>query len=131
MGIDPRGSDIVVPEQVLNRADIRTALPQVGGKRMTKGVGADGLGQTGPAHRHLDRLVDDAGVNMMATGEASTWIYGKIPRGKDTLPAPCAQTGQQWERKSRSYKGSSLSGHIWKATIRPEGVNLARLRRST
>ena len=55
---------------------------------MPKGVGADVLGQTGPAHRHLDRLVDDARVNMMATGDASTWIHGKMPRGKDILPAP-------------------------------------------
>jgi hypothetical protein len=54
---------------------------------MTKGVGADVFGQTGPAHRHLDRLVDDARVNMMATGDASTWIHGKMPRGKDILLA--------------------------------------------
>jgi hypothetical protein len=87
MGVDHRGSHIVVPEPLLNRVDIRTALQQVGGNRMTQGVGADVLGQTGPAHRHLDGLVDDARVHMMATGDASTWIHGKIPRGKDILPA--------------------------------------------
>ena len=54
---------------------------------MPKGRGADGLRQTGTAHRHLDGLIDDAGVHMMATGDAGTRVDGDVPGGKDRLPA--------------------------------------------
>jgi hypothetical protein len=56
---------------------------------MTNGMGADVLGQTGTAHRHLDGLIDDAGVNVMATGNARTRVNREIPGRKDILPALC------------------------------------------
>ena len=88
MGVDHGGGHIGVPEQLLNGADIGAALQQVGGEGMTKGMRADVLRQTGTAHRHLDGLIDDAGVHMMATGDARTRVNGEIPGGKDILPAP-------------------------------------------
>ena len=57
-----------MPEQVLHGADVGTALQQVGGAGMTKGVCSDVLRQTGTANCYLDGFVDDAGGNMMATG---------------------------------------------------------------
>jgi hypothetical protein len=42
---------------------------------MAKSVGADGLRQTGTTNGHLDGFVDDAGVNVMATGDAGTRAY--------------------------------------------------------
>ena len=60
VGVDHGGGNIVVPEQLLNGADISSALQQVGSEGMPKGVGADLLGQTGAANRRLDGLVNDA-----------------------------------------------------------------------
>jgi hypothetical protein len=88
VGVDHGGGNIVVPEQLLNGADVGSALKQVGGEGMTKGMCADLLRQTGTANRHFDGLVDDAGVNMMATGDARTRVNGEIPGRKDILPAP-------------------------------------------
>ena len=78
-----------MPEQVLNGADVGAALQQVGGEGMTKGMGADMLRQAGPVDRHLDGLIDDAGVNMMAPGDARPRVNGEIPGGEDILSAPC------------------------------------------
>jgi len=77
-----------VPEQLLNGTDVGSALKQVGGEGMTKGMCADLLRQTGTTNRSLDGLVDDAGVNVMATGDVGTWVNGEIPGRKDILPAP-------------------------------------------
>jgi hypothetical protein len=78
-----------VPEPWLNSADIGAALEQVSGEGMAKGVGADGLRQTGTADGHRDGVVDDAGVNIMATGDTGMRVYGDVPGGKDIRPAPC------------------------------------------
>jgi hypothetical protein len=53
MRVEHGGGKIVVPEPLLNGADIGAALQQVGGEGMTKGMGADVLRQTGTANRHL------------------------------------------------------------------------------
>ena len=53
MRVEHGGGNIVVPEQLLNSADIGAALQQVGGEGMTKGMGADVLRQTGTENRHL------------------------------------------------------------------------------
>jgi hypothetical protein len=88
MSVDHRRGHIVVPKQVLNGADVGAALQQVGGEGMTKGMRADVLRQTGTADRHLDSLVNDARINMMATGDTRTRVYGDVPGGEDILPAP-------------------------------------------
>jgi hypothetical protein len=41
------------------------------------------------ADGHLDGFVDDAGVNVMATGDTGTGVYRDVPGGEDILPAPC------------------------------------------
>ena len=65
MGVDHGRGKIVVPEQLLNGADVGAALQQVSGEGMPKGMGADGLRQTGTADRDLDGFVDNAGIQMM------------------------------------------------------------------
>jgi hypothetical protein len=88
VGVDHGGGHIVVPEQLLNRADVGAAFQQVGGEEVSKGMGADLFRQTGTASRDLDGLVDDAGVHVMATGDTGTRVDGNIPGGKDVLPTP-------------------------------------------
>src|SRR5918992_1235085 len=69
-------------------ADVGAALQQVGGKGMPKSMGADVLRQTGTADGHLDGFVDDAGINVMATGDTRTRVDGNVPGGGDILPTP-------------------------------------------
>ena len=90
VGVNHGRGTIVVPAQLLNGADVRTALEQVSGEGMAKGVGAEGVRQTGMVDRHLDGLVEEAGVNMMATGDARTRVNGEIPGRKDIEPEPHA-----------------------------------------
>ena len=77
-----------MPEQLLHGADVGAALQQVGDEGMPKSMGADVLRQTGTADGHLDGLVDDAGVDVMATGDTGTRVDGDVPGGEDILPAP-------------------------------------------
>jgi hypothetical protein len=77
-----------MPEELPNGADVGTALQQVRGEGVAKGVGADGLRQTGPADRDLDGFVDDAGIHMMAARDTGTRVYGEVPRGEDLRPPP-------------------------------------------
>jgi hypothetical protein len=88
MGVDHSGGDIGVPQQVLNGPDVGSALKQVGGEGMTEGVRADLLGQPGAANRRLDGLVDNAGINVVATGDAGTRVNREIAGREDVLPAP-------------------------------------------
>ena len=85
MGIDHGGGNIVVPEQLLNGADVGAALQQVGGEGMPKGMGADVLRQTGTADGHLDGFVDDTGVNVMATGDTGARVDGNVPGREDRV----------------------------------------------
>lgn len=39
VGVDHSGGDIAMPEQLLNGANIGSALQQMGGERMAKGMG--------------------------------------------------------------------------------------------
>jgi hypothetical protein len=88
MGVDHGRGKIVVPEPWLNGADVGAALEQVSGKGVVKGAGTAGLRQTGTADRYRDGFVDDAGVNVMTTGDPGTRDYGEVPGGEDILPAP-------------------------------------------
>jgi hypothetical protein len=106
-GVDHRRGKIVVPEPWLNGADGGAALQQVSGEEMTKGVGADGLRQTGTADGHLDGVVDDAGVNVMATGDTRTRVDGNVPGGEDTLPTPFL--GDMWKLPSQRMRPVDLA----------------------
>src|SRR5262245_15507788 len=55
---------------------------------MAQGVSADGLRQTGTTDGYLDGFVDDAGVNVMATGDTGMRVDGDVPGGEAILPAP-------------------------------------------
>jgi len=89
VGVDHGGGHIVVPEPWLNGADVGAALKQVRGEGMTTGMCTDVLRQTGTADGHLDGVVDDAGVHVMATGDTGTRVDGDVPGGEDIRPAPC------------------------------------------
>jgi len=65
VGIDHGRLQIVVPEQLLDGADVGAALEQVSRKGMAEGVGGDVLRQARLAHGRFDGLVDHARVDMV------------------------------------------------------------------
>jgi hypothetical protein len=68
-GIDHGGGQIVVPEQLLNGTGVGAEWKQVGREGVAKGMGADGLRQTGTVERYLDGFVDtDAAHDSLGTG---------------------------------------------------------------
>jgi hypothetical protein len=87
MRIDRGRLHVTVTQQLLNRADIGSSLKKVGGEGMTKSVCADLLCKTSAADRRLDGLVDDTGINMMATDDTRAWVNRDLPSGKNVLPA--------------------------------------------
>jgi len=79
MGVDHGRGKIVVPEQLLNGADVGAALEQGRGKGVANGMGADGLRQSSTADRSLDGVVDDAVVHMVTACDTSTRVDGEVP----------------------------------------------------
>jgi hypothetical protein len=67
MSVDHGGSHIVMPEQLLNGADVGAALQQVGGKRMAKGVGACEPVPLWPA-AYRERSALEAGITHACSG---------------------------------------------------------------
>ncbi len=57
VGINHRGGDIPVSEELLDCTDVDASLKKVSREGMTKGVGADLLGQTGTAPSALTALL--------------------------------------------------------------------------
>jgi hypothetical protein len=88
MRVDHGRLHVTVTEELLNGSDVGSALKQVGGEGMTEGVSADLLSQAGAADRHLNGLVDNTGINMMATDDTRASVNGDIPRGKYVLSDP-------------------------------------------
>jgi hypothetical protein len=112
--VDHGRGQIIVPEQVLNGADVGAALAQVRSEGMANGVGTDGLRQTGTADGHLDGCVDDAGGNVMATGDARTQVYGQMTaatasRVMTTGTLICLSVRTAWMRPSMAWWRTRLS----------------------
>ena len=57
MVLDFCGLDIGMAHQFLDDANVDPVFENVGGKRVPEGMAAHALGEAGPIHRHLDRLL--------------------------------------------------------------------------
>ncbi len=66
MGINHCGSDIAVPQKLLNRADVVIGLQQMACKTVTKGMGCGPLIDFGFIDRALDGLLNMAFMEMVA-----------------------------------------------------------------
>ena len=66
MGIDHGGSDITMPQQLLDGADIKIGLQQVTGKAMAKGMRRYPLADLCAPHRAPDRLLNMRFMQMVA-----------------------------------------------------------------
>ena len=85
LGIDHRRGQALVSEKLLDSADVGAALKEISGERMSEGIGANVLGQARPAHGDLNRLVDDAGVNVMAARLAGARVHRQIAGRKHMM----------------------------------------------
>src|SRR6185369_12142464 len=88
MGINHRRRNVIVPQQFLDRPDVRPALEQVGCVRVTKGMTADVLVNANQRHRSLDRSVQGRLIQMMAPLGTGPRVDRQVPRRELILPAP-------------------------------------------
>ena len=65
MRIDHRGLHIAVTKKLLDRSDVGTALEQVGGKAMAKGMAAGRFADPGSSDCSANRPLNDRGVEMV------------------------------------------------------------------
>ena len=108
VGIDHGRSQIAVSEKLLDRPDVRATLQKMGGEGMPKRVGTDVFGQARPVHACFDGLVDDAGINVVATRDARTRVHRQVAGGKQVLPTP-------------HFAGLEISGRVREASRPPRG----------
>src|SRR5262245_52063531 len=71
----------------------------MGGEGMPKGVGTDVFGYARPLHAGFDGLVDNAGIDVVATRDARAWVYRQVSGGKQILPAPFFAGLRKFSRK--------------------------------
>jgi len=91
VGVDHGGTDVFVPQQLLNGADIVSGFEEVGGKGMTKGVGRNIFADLCTFGGVADRFLDSAGSQMVTEQASSTGVPDLFPGGKYELPSPFAR----------------------------------------
>jgi hypothetical protein len=88
VGVDHRGAHILVAEELLDRADVVTALEQVRGEGVAQRVAGRVLGDAGALDGVLDGALDDRWVDVMAALAARAAV-GPAPLLREyPLPAP-------------------------------------------
>ncbi len=90
MGVDHGGLDIFVAEEFLDGADVIVVFEQVGGEGMAEGMAGDALVYTSRYGGCADGPLQAARIQVVATGDAGTWIYRKLIGWENVLPEPFA-----------------------------------------
>ena len=91
MGVNHRRGDVFVSEQFLHRADVVSALQQMGGKTVPEGVAAGGLGDAGVADGVFHGVLQVFFRYMVPALFAATRIDRKLISRKSILPDPFAR----------------------------------------
>jgi len=97
--VDHRSPHVLVAQQLLHRSDIPSttlrvnsaSVQKVGGKTVAQGAATHGLGDPCSLRGLSERLLGPAPAQMMAAGDAGTWVAGEITGRKEILPAPGAR----------------------------------------
>ena len=90
MGVDHGGLDVLVPQKLLDGADVVTVFEEVGGKTVAEGVRGDGLVDMSEASGFFDRLLQSRFVHVVALLAPANGIDGEIGCRKDILPGELA-----------------------------------------
>ena len=67
MGVDHRGVDAGMAEQLLDGADVGAGFDQMGGEGVTERVAGHALVDSRPTDSGPDGAIDAAGIEMMAS----------------------------------------------------------------
>ena len=86
VGINHRGAHVAVPQQLLDGANVVVGLQQVAGEAVAQGVRGGPLGDSGAAHRVLDRLLHQGLVQMIAPTLVGIGYGGQRHGRKQPLP---------------------------------------------
>src|SRR5438552_1929185 len=86
--VNHRGRHVAVAQQLLNRADVGSALEQRRGETVAESMRANHLSLSSPPRGDFDGLVYDAGVHVMAADDSSQRICRDLTGGKKVLPGP-------------------------------------------
>lgn len=88
MRVDHRRFDIAMPQQLLDRSNVRATLKQVRGEGMPECMARGSFRETSHQHGISDGFLHQRFVNMMATLFLRLEIDPSALLGKDPLPAP-------------------------------------------
>lgn len=90
VGVEHRGGDVFMPEELLDGANVVAVFEQVRGETVSEGVAAGGLSQPGGANGELDGVLQVLLGKVMAARFSAAGIGGDFARGEDVLPRPGA-----------------------------------------
>ena len=88
VSVDHGGFDILVAEEFLDSANVVTGLEEMGGETVAKGVRGDVFVDFCEVGGFSDGFLFGGFAKMMAAGNSSTRVFGKISGGKEVLPDP-------------------------------------------
>src|SRR6476646_8972992 len=91
MGVNLRGRDIGVAEHLLNRAQVRAALEQVGGERVTEGV---------RRHRLCDPRLFDVSAQNLPGSHSRKWLAAGVEK-ENSFPTTLFQARPQFAHIGR------------------------------
>lgn len=77
MVLDFCGLDIGMAHQFLDDADVDPVFEHVGGKRVPEGMAAHALGEAGPIHRHLERLLKPGFEHVVPSRSLGARIHAR------------------------------------------------------
>ena len=88
VGVDHGGTDVRVPQQGLDGANVRTPLQKMSGEAVPQCMRTDPLADSCLADDFGNGLVDGAGVEMMPASLPGARVSGPMTGGEDVLPSP-------------------------------------------
>ena len=88
MGVDHRGLNIAVPQQLLNGADIGSLLQQVRGERMAEGVAGGWFADPRRLYGNTHGPLDPARIQVVPPLLSLQAIPPTAALGKQPLPGP-------------------------------------------
>src|SRR5262245_60936249 len=88
VGVDHRGAQVAVAEELLDGADVRAVLEQVCRERVSERVAGDALGDAGQACGALHDALNRRLMEVVAKDGAGAPIHSRAQGGEDPVPAP-------------------------------------------
>ena len=88
MGVDHRGADVLVTEELLDRPDVVAGFQEVRREGVAERVGRDVFGNSGGAGGSADLFLNDRLVKVVATGLTGGGVEVGSSRGKYPLSGP-------------------------------------------